>query len=224
MTYGCNIWFWPDRRLFLQYWSCPRYSMMLYYNYSNSIHEIRLAPINFGPENQGVVVLKRMALVMMAALLFVFPGTALGFDCWDPPFGADLKDLNQDGTFIKYMEKGGVSYYNYTGACSMPIHKFRNPSVAWAFVDNQLYARIIKIGDNASERMEKLMSIKYGPPMRVSEEGDWVIMIWKTDRDEKKLKQKYNKKTKEVKNVAYYEPLREKLEQGEKDPLALNVD
>ena len=168
---------------------------------------------------------KRIAALCVLAFFFLLPGAAIGFDCQHPPFGADLKELNQDGSFIKYMEKGGVSYYNYTGACRLPVHAYRNPSVSWAFVDNKLYAKILMVANGDFEGLKtRFPKINGCDPPHVSEEGDWLILTWKTGQGDIKVKHKYNKKTKQIKSVRYYEPLREKLAESEREPLDLSSE
>jgi hypothetical protein len=53
--------------------------------------------------------LKKISFIMGFFILAV-PLMAIGFDCNQPDFGARIEDLNTDGFFIKYMEKGGISY------------------------------------------------------------------------------------------------------------------
>ena len=86
--------------------------------------------------------LKKLSF-FMGCFILVLPLLAHGFDCNKPDFGARLEDLNKDGYFVKYMEKAGISYFNYTGPCRMELHDQYNPSISYAFIENQLYARII---------------------------------------------------------------------------------
>lgn len=69
---------------------------------------------------------KNVLLATMMTLFLVGSSTAADFNCDLPPFGASLDTMSNDGKFIKYKEKKGVSYYNYTGKCELPIHQIQN--------------------------------------------------------------------------------------------------
>lgn len=160
--------------------------------------------------------LKKMCFIM--GFILAFPLLAQSFDCNKPDFGARIEDLNKDGYFVKYMEKGGISYYNYTGPCRMELHDQNNPSISYAFIDNQLYARIINISnmvdnlENYISRIEKQVSKQIGTPQyKMKKEGDWLEYQWFNEKDNLKIKVKINSKTKEGKGAFYYEPLRAKL-------------
>ena len=57
--------------------------------------------------------LKKMCFIT-GFFILAFPLLAQSFDCNKPDFGARIEELNKDGYFVKYMEKAGISYYNYT--------------------------------------------------------------------------------------------------------------
>lgn len=150
--------------------------------------------------------------------ILLLPLLAYGFDCNKPDFGARIEVLNKDGYFVKYMEKAGISYYNYTGSCRMDIHEKYNPSISFAFIDNQLYARIMKIPEREGsiedirKNMEKNVSKQIGTsPYEIKQDGDWWIYQWRNEKDKLKFKVKINSKTKVGKGAFYYEPLRAKL-------------
>jgi hypothetical protein len=156
-------------------------------------------------------------------LVYAFP--ALGFDCNHPDFGARIKDLNKDGYFVKYMEKGGIDYYNYTGPCQLEIHAYSNPTIRFAFIQDQLYARIVMIpkkegrNEDIRDKLERNIPKNEGTqPYSLKQEGDWWIYQWYDERDKVKYKIKVNARTNEGKSVCYYEPLREKL------PFAIDDD
>lgn len=149
----------------------------------------------------------------------LFPMLSFGFDCGKPDFGATLQELNKDGYFVKYMEKGGVSYYNYTGPCRMQVHSEDNPAIAFAFVDDQLFARINRIHRLSTDDLkkararfvEKVSKIMGSSDVTMKQDGDWEILQWVNEKEKTKLKAKMNTKTLELKGAYYYEPLREKL-------------
>lgn len=152
------------------------------------------------------------------ACFILIPLLAHGFDCNKPDFGACLEDLNTDGYFLKHMEKAGISYYIYTGPCQMDEPKDLNPDITYAFIDNRLYARIIRVPgsdedfQNVRKRMEKMVTHEMGSPIyEMKQSGDWLIYQWTNKKDKINFKVKINSKTNERKSAFYYEPLREKL-------------
>ena len=159
----------------------------------------------------------RISIVLSLCLVLAAPMVSLGFDCNNPQFGADLEELNQDNGFVKYLLKGGVSYYNYTGVCRMTLHEKVNPAISWAFIQNKLYARIIKVSNYQQVELERWANRQYGPPDRLGEEGDWKLYIREFKDKNTVVKIKYNKKTKELKSTIYYEPLRAQLDAPEQD-------
>ena len=177
---------------------------------------------------------KKMCFIM-GFFILAFPLLAQGFDCNKPDFGARIEDLNKDGFFIKYMEKAGISYYNYTGPCRLDMHNHINPSISYAFIDNQLYARIVDVqgekvaGERDSieairNRMEGYNSKTIGsPPFEIKQDGDWWVYQWFNEKETLKYKLKIHSKTKEGKSAFYYEPLRSKLKlvNGDDDPVLL---
>ena len=169
---------------------------------------------------------------IMGFFILAFPLLAQSFDCNKPDFGARIEELNKDGYFVKYMEKAGISYYNYTGPCRMDIHNIHNPSISYAFIDNQLYARIISVPgrddlgsfEERIKKMEERVSQQIGTrAYETKHEGDWTIFQWDNEKDKMKFKLKINKKTMEQKSAFYYEPLRSKLKliNDDDDPVSL---
>jgi hypothetical protein len=161
--------------------------------------------------------MKKMAFVMGCYFLLL-PFLAHGFDCNKPDFGARLEELNKDGYFVKYMEKDGVAYYNYTGPCRMDMHEESNPAYAFAFIDNQLYARIARFPllgrspEYIKDKMEKIVSKQIGTiTYEKKRDGDWSIYQWTNKQDKIKFKVKINTKIQDGKAAFYYEPLRAKL-------------
>lgn len=151
-------------------------------------------------------------------LLLVSALPVFGFDCNNPDFGARIEHLNKEGYFVQYMEKGGISYYNYTGPCQMEMHAHANPTVRFAFIRNQLYARIVTIPKNEGkyedirDKLERNIPKNEGTqPYSLKQEGDWWIYQWLDEKDKIKYKVKVNARTNEGKSASYYEPLREKL-------------
>ena len=166
----------------------------------------------------------------MGFFILAFPLLAQSFDCNKPDFGTRIEELNKDGFFVKYMEKGGISYYNYTGPCLMDIHNHLNPSIFYAFIDKQLYARLVKIPENEGrtedirDRMEKNVSKQVGTqPYSMKQDGDWWVYQWFNEKDNIKFKVKVHNKTNEGKGAFYYEPLRVKLTNIDEadDPVSL---
>jgi hypothetical protein len=156
--------------------------------------------------------------LILGCLFLMIPLLAQGFDCNKPDFGARIEDLNKDGYFIKYMEKQGISYYNFTGPCRMDLHNHASPSISYAFIDNQLYARIIKFtGENTipldlKNKMQEYVSKQIGSsPVEIKQDGDWSIYQWVNEKEKLRIKVKINNKTNEGKGAFYYEPLRAKL-------------
>ena len=160
--------------------------------------------------------LKKMCLIMRFVL--VLPLLSYGFDCNKPDFGAKLEDLNKDGYFVWYMEKAGISYYNYTGPCRMEVHARANPAISFAFIENQLYARLIKIQEEiadpieARKKLEERVLKQVGDSkLEKQQEGDWWVYQWYNEKEKLKFKVKIHNLTNERKTAFYYEPLRAKL-------------
>lgn len=172
--------------------------------------------------------LKKTSLIMVCLILIPF--MAQGFDCNKPDFGARIEDLDKNGFFIKYMEKGGITYYNYTGPCRMDMHHHVNPSISFAFIDNELYARLVEIPEREGytedirDRMEKNVSRQVGTqPYSIKQDGYWWVYQWFNEKDGLKYKVKIHSKTNKGKSACYYEPLRAKLKnlKATDDPASL---
>jgi len=172
---------------------------------------------------------KKMCFIM-GFFILAFPLLAQSFDCNKPDFGTRIEELNKDGYFVKYMEKAGISYYNYTGPCRMEVHDRFTPSISYAFIDNQLYARLVKIPENEGrtedirDRMEKYVSKQVGTqPYSMKQDGDWWVYQWFNEKDNIKFKVKVHSKTNECIGAFYYEPLRAKLKliNDDDDPVSL---
>jgi hypothetical protein len=155
---------------------------------------------------------------LIGCFILLLPLLALSFDCNNPDFGARIEELNKDGYFVWYMEKGGISYYRYTGPCRMRMHDHVNPMVSFAFIQDQLYARIVNIpeqegqAEDIRDRMEKNVPKQLGTqPYSMKQDGDWWIYQWFNEKDNLTYKIKINSKTNEGKSVCYYESLRAKL-------------
>lgn len=161
----------------------------------------------------------RCAVPLAIALLF--PMMSFAFDCSHPSLGASLQELNKNGEFIKYKEKDGISYYNYTGPCKMTIHNLANVAVSYAFIDDQLYARLVKTtseipteGDpetvlkNIIQRNQHVVDTA---TIEKKSDGDWSIYQFRNEKEKTRVKVKVNNKTMQRVHALYYEPLREKL-------------
>jgi hypothetical protein len=160
--------------------------------------------------------LNKKTSILVSCFVMLFPLLSFGFDCNHPDFGSTIQELNKDGYFVKYMEKGGVSYYNYTGSCRMEMHSFDNPAIAFAFVEDQLFARIIRAHESDLETslatLEERVSKQIGTShIKKKQEGDLLIYQWVNEKDKTQFKIKINKKINEQKGAWYFEPLREKL-------------
>jgi hypothetical protein len=159
--------------------------------------------------------LKKISMFIVYYILAI-PLLSYGFDCNKPDFGAKLEDINKDGYFVKYMEKAGISYYNYTGPCRMEVHNNANPSISFAFIEDRLYARIsrLEITDpiKSISRMEERVFKQIGDSkLEKRQEGDWSVYQWYNEKDQLKYKVKYHNLSNLVKTAFYYEPLRAKL-------------
>jgi len=154
----------------------------------------------------------------MGFFILALPFLAQGFDCNKPDFGARIEDLNKEGYFVWYMEKGGISYYNYTGPCRMEVHDHANPAISFAFIENQLYARLVMIpGENtdpnvARKRLEERVIKQIGvAKLENKQDGDWWIYQWYNEKEGLKFKVKIHNLTNKRKSAFYYEPLRTRL-------------
>ncbi|AGW12324.1 hypothetical protein [Megalodesulfovibrio gigas] len=155
-------------------------------------------------------------LLLSLALLLACSGDVLakGFNCVDLPFGERLATLNAEQHFIKYMEKEGVAYYNYVGPCHLEQQQKLNLAIAYAFVDEKLYARIITIVSNAEAKADKALIVKNlsaeldATPAKEYAEGDWHVYAWNITDKQLKFKLKFNNKTTMSKSAFYYAPLK----------------
>jgi hypothetical protein len=161
--------------------------------------------------------LKKICFIIGCFILMI-PLLSHGFDCNKPEFGARIEDLNKDGYFVWYMEKGGISYYNYTGPCRMEVHARANPAISFAFIENQLYARFIKIKEESTDpnearkRLEERVLKQIGDSkIEKQQDGDWWIYQCYNEKERLKFKVKIHNLTNERKSAFYYEPLRTRL-------------
>lgn len=170
----------------------------------------------------------------IAILFFLFLVTqahAVEFNCWMPPFGADLQDLNKNGEFVKYKEIGEISYYNYTGPCKFELHKHTTPTVAFAFVDEKLYARLLsfpspdELGkvsmkallDEGDISMKTLQNKDGSAPKIDTKEykdGDWEVVQIVNQGDDRITKIKFNRKLRVIKSAVYSKPIHDMLTQN----------
>lgn len=157
--------------------------------------------------------------LLISNIFFLFiitiSSTTFAFDCGRIEFGTPMSELD-DGFFVPYMEKGGVTYYNYTGPCRMGLHEYTNPAISFAFVDDRIYARLIRTFDNDIGQVLAKVEAVTGPAEKMTREGDWLIYHWSFPKD-LKSKIKYNEMTHEIRSAIYYEPLRDLLK-AEHDP------
>lgn len=158
--------------------------------------------------------MKQLLCGILLVLCMVGMAHAKKFNCVEPPFGETLKELNQEKHFIKYMEKEGVTYYNYVGPCYLEQQEKLNLAIAYAFIDNKLYARLITIVNNDEakvdkETISKNLSKELGCSPKEYTEGDWQIYSWNMKDKNLKYKLKYNLKTKMSKSAFYYTPLKQ---------------
>jgi len=151
------------------------------------------------------------------ALLICWVGLANAekFDCVNLPFGKELSEFNQEGHFIKYNEKNGISYYNYVGSCVIEQQKRLNVAIAYGFINNKLYARYITVANNDEAHADKDLIVKnitrkLGVKPKTYEDGDWYVMDWTLSDKQQEYKMKFNMKTKMSKSAYYYTPLRPK--------------
>ncbi len=164
------------------------------------------------PYNRDVFggTMRTLFLAFVFVALLALPAVAKDFNSIYPPFGEEMDNLENASYFVKYLEKGGVSYYNYLGPREKdPIYEHSSPHMVYAAVNGKLYARISRNWDEdfgvISANMEKV----FGAPDKRYEEGDWTVCQWNNLKgDDITLKVKFNKATREVKTAHYYNPLR----------------
>jgi hypothetical protein len=142
--------------------------------------------------------------------MLVLPAVAADFDSIDPPYGQELATLDNSDYFVKYMEKGPVSYYNYIGPRQKdPIYEHSSPHMVYAFVEGKLYARIVRNWGNEKSEILSHLKETFGEPSKSYEEDIWSIFQWDALKGKDiTFKLKFNNQTKEVKTAHYYNPLR----------------
>jgi len=145
--------------------------------------------------------------VFVFAALCVQPAQA--FECGKLEFGTKLSDMD-NGNFVFYMEKDGVSYYNYVGTCRLPVHQKASPAIAYAFVDGKYYARIIRVSGREKKDILADMEKSFCKPVSVKNEGD--VSLYQCDLpNDIEFKFKYNNKTGEARTAAYSKALRKSI-------------
>ena len=151
------------------------------------------------------------SFIFVAALIFValFSQYTQAFECGKLDFGAKLSDID-DGNFVLYLKRDGVSYYNYVGACRLSVHQKASPAIAYAFVDGKYYARIIRVVGR--DKKDILDDMKAGLCSMITVKTDGNVSLYKCDLpNDVEFKFKYNDKTGEAKTAAYSKPLRNQI-------------
>ena len=153
--------------------------------------------------------MRSFIFVAFLVLTALCPQRAQAFECGKLDFGAKLSDID-DGNFILYAEKEGVSYYNYVGACRLAVHQKASPAIAYAFVDGKYYARIIRVVGRDKSDILADMKASFCTPITVKTDGD--VSLYRCDLpNDVELKFKYDNKTGEAKTAAYSKPLRSQI-------------
>ena len=154
--------------------------------------------------------IRRMLPVVCLLVLFCAATAVAGsFDCVKPPYGAPMDSINDNDYFVKFMEKNGIAYYNYTGPCKLGVHERLAPVIVYGVVDGKLYSRIMKTEHDDIEIIKTVTTKLAGTP-QTAHEGEWLVMSWDFPEKKIKMKLKYDEKTKATKSAIYYEPLRPK--------------
>ena len=151
------------------------------------------------------------SFIVVALLVFgaLCAQPARAFECGKLEFGAKLSDID-DGNFVRYMEKDGVTYYNYVGACRLAVHQKASPAIAYAFVDGKYYARIIRVVGREKKEILADMEKSFCKPVSVKNEGD--VSLYQCDLpNDIEFKFKYNNKTGEARTAAYSKALRKSI-------------
>jgi len=148
-------------------------------------------------------------LLLLCCLLCLIAATARAgeFDCAKPPYGKPLAEVNDHDYFVKFMEKDGVSYYNFTGPCRLGVHERLAPVIVYGVVDGRLYDRIMRTEHDNIDIIKQVTTKLAGTP-ETETDGDWLVMSWDFPEKKMKMKLKYNNATKATKSAIYYEPLR----------------
>lgn len=163
--------------------------------------------------------LRRVVLLLgLLSLLWTAAGWAGEFDCVKPPYGAQLSSINDHDYFVKFDEKEGVAYYNFTGPCKLGVHERLAPVIVYGVVDGKLYSRIMKTEHDDIDIIKAVTTKLAGTPQTVTE-GDWLVMSWDFPEKQIKMKLKYNNILKSTKSAIYYEPLRPKAAPAPEDSL-----
>ena len=163
------------------------------------------------------------SFIFVAILVFgvLCVRSAQAFECGKLEFGTKLSDMD-DGNFVRYMEKDGVSYYNYVGACRLPVHQKASPAIAYAFVDGKYYARIIRVVGREKKDILADMEKNFCKPVSVKNEGN--VSLYQCDLpNDIEFKFKYNNKTGEARTAAYSKTLRKSIgKPGKAEPVDLS--
>lgn len=160
--------------------------------------------------------LQRVVLAnLLVVMLWAGAVSAGPFDCANPGFGQPIASMNDNDYFVRFMEKDGVTYYNFTGPCRLAVHERLAPVIFYGAVDGKLYSRVMQTEDHNIEIVKRVTTKLAGEPV-TSKDGDWVIMRWDFPEKHIKMKLKYNTRTYATKSAMYYEPLRPKA--GSRSP------
>jgi hypothetical protein len=143
----------------------------------------------------------------LLSLLLAGHALAGGFDCAKPAYGEPLASMNDNNYFVRFMEKDGIAYYNFTGPCKLGVHERLAPVIVYGVVNGKLYSRVMRTENDDIEIIKKVTSKLAGTPKETAE-GDWTVMAWDFPEKKMKMKLKFNKATKVSKSAIYYEPLR----------------
>lgn len=163
---------------------------------------------------------RAFVLSLLACLLIPALVLAKDFDCVNPAFGDEIGNYEH---FLKYKEKGGIEYYNYTGPCELPVLMLKSVDIAYGVIDGKIYAQIISVhGEDVLRFLDfqvlvnltsKRIQIMTAPETK--KEGDWDIAVWKDEEKKLKAKLKQSIKTGQFKLAFYYWPLKGGLEEAE---------
>lgn len=145
--------------------------------------------------------------VLLFAMLLCAPVQA--FDCNKLDFGAKFSELD-DGNFVMYQQKDGVSYYNYTGPCRLQVHARACPAIAYAFVDGVYYARIIRVQGRPKNEILKDIETAFGAPAKTETQGSATEYAYNLPKGIT-FKFKYDDKTGVARTAMYDNAVREKL-------------
>ncbi len=157
-------------------------------------------------------------IIICFILLLAVPAMADYFNCQFPPYGKTVEHLNDKALFSKHKEKNGITYYKFTGECTLQIEKMVAPvEQYYGFIDNKVYCNIFSFylpEDLTIEEFEKfgldMMDKEIIKPIKRSVDGDWRIIKCKHVMDGLVIKFKYNSKTRQGKVGWYYKPLKDK--------------